>query len=85
VAGLLTGLVLGPVRAATTLTGMLAKPAAGALIAYRGGLWALRRLNGVSSLIRRLRTGDLLAKLEALAKLIARAAGNEAFRKDFAK
>lgn len=84
-AGLLTGLVLGPVRAATTLTGMLAKPAVGALITYRGGLWALRRLNGVSSLIRRLRTGDLLAKLEALAKLIARATGNEAFRKDFAK
>ena len=77
--------MLGPIRAATTLTTLLARPVAGVLLVHRGALWARRRLTGAARNLHRLQSGILEHQLKALESILAGALRNARFRREFCR
>lgn len=86
-AGVAAGIIYAPILAARALCGKFARPAmlvGGAWCAVRGA-WRLLKLRGMGpvALLRALASEDTREKLEALAKIAARAARSTSFRKAF--
>ncbi len=51
------GTVLGPLRAAAALTGLLVRPVLLGLAVHRGVVWTQRRMTGAGGLVRKLQSG----------------------------
>ncbi|GLI64357.1 hypothetical protein VaNZ11_007598 [Volvox africanus] len=84
-AGVITGLVMGPVLAARSVAGALARPALVGFLLHQGVTRITRWRSGVSGLLRKLQSRDSSKVLEALRAIIAALRRNPRFAREFDK
>ncbi|GLC42143.1 hypothetical protein PLESTF_001127800 [Pleodorina starrii] len=85
VAGLATGMVLGPLLAVRNVAGALVRPAVVGLLLHQGVSRIARWRSGVAGLLRKLQSGDPSRVMEALRAIIAAARRNPRFAREFNK